>query len=147
MIKKGIHVPHSVIVKSPGLLPMLYRVMELAQEFNIPERTLRDWLASGAPYSRDSKNRIWVNGTEFAAWVANQRKPKKASKLTDHQGFCFRCNQIVEIANPETVFIRGKLTNTRGSCPVCGCVINRGGRIPTVTTRSAHQESVKLKQE
>lgn len=75
---------------------MLYQVKEIASEFGIPERTTRDWLAAGAPFERDSKNRIWANGTEYADWVTNQRKPKQASKLTHHQGLCFRCNQIIE---------------------------------------------------
>jgi hypothetical protein len=42
-------IPHSVIVKASGLLPMLYTVSELAMELDIPGRTLRNWLANGAP--------------------------------------------------------------------------------------------------
>lgn len=44
-----IKLPHQVIVKAPGLLPMLYTVRGLAEELGMPERTLRDWLVRGAP--------------------------------------------------------------------------------------------------
>jgi hypothetical protein len=49
MTQKRISLPHSVIVKAPGILPMLYTVSELAQELRTPERALQDWLAAGAP--------------------------------------------------------------------------------------------------
>ena len=49
MTQKRICLPHSVIVRAPILLPMLYTIPELAQELRTPERTLRDWLAAGAP--------------------------------------------------------------------------------------------------
>ena len=55
---KSIHIPRAVIVRAPGLLPMLYSVSELAGELNIPDRTLRDWLAAGAHHERDSQNHI-----------------------------------------------------------------------------------------
>lgn len=69
-----IKLPHAVIVKAPGLLPMLYTVRELADELSMPERTLRDWLLHGAPHTRVRLGHIWVNGQAFAAWVASQRK-------------------------------------------------------------------------
>jgi Tfp pilus assembly protein PilV len=37
-------IPHLVIVKAPGLLPMQYTAQELAEELSISESTLRDWL-------------------------------------------------------------------------------------------------------
>jgi hypothetical protein len=39
-----VSLPHTVIVRAPGLLPMLYRPAELADDLEIPESTLRDWL-------------------------------------------------------------------------------------------------------
>jgi hypothetical protein len=35
-----IRLPHCVIVKAPGLLPMLYKPSEIAEELKIPERTI-----------------------------------------------------------------------------------------------------------
>lgn len=131
-----IHLPHSVIVKSPGLLPMYYKVSELAAAVNIPERTLRDWLAVGAPHFRDQHGSLWVHGRDFASWVAGLRKPAKGRKLADGEAFCMRCNQPVVMIEVSTHAMQGKLIMIRGKCPNCGCRINRGGRIPTYATNS-----------
>jgi hypothetical protein len=125
-----IKLPHSVIVKSPGLLPMLYTVRELADAIGVHERTLRDWLMAGAPHSRARKGHSWINGREFAKWVVSMRKPKRERKLKDHEAFCLRCNEVVEMVNPKVNHIRGKLFVHRGKCPKCKCTINRGGRMP-----------------
>ena len=68
--------PHGVIVRAPGLLPMLYSPRELSEDLQIPEGTLRDWLQAGAPHRRDGRNRLWINGEQFSAWVKAQQKPK-----------------------------------------------------------------------
>lgn len=122
------NLPHTAIVKAPGLLPMLYKVSEIADELQVAERTLRDWLASGAPHQRDARNNLWVNGHLFAEWVQSKRKPKKTEKLADNQAYCLRCKQVVKLTNPETIPVKGKLINIRGACPQCNCIINRGGR-------------------
>lgn len=132
-----IHIPSIAIVKAPGLLPMLYRVSELATEIRIPDRTLRDWLQRGAPFVRDSRNKIWISGREFGQWIAAQRRPARSSKLSDNEALCLRCNTVVEIVAPETFHVRGKLTRTRGTCPVCNCVINRGGRLADMSMQNA----------
>jgi len=36
--------PHAVIIKAPGLLPMLYTPREICEELGVAESTLRDWL-------------------------------------------------------------------------------------------------------
>jgi hypothetical protein len=119
--------PHNVIVKAPGLLPLLYKVSELADELQLPERTLRDWLDMGAPHQRDQSNHIWVNGTRFKQWVNDQRKPKRKNKLLDHEAYCLRCKAIVELRSPQRQNLSGRLFNMYGTCPTCGCSINRGG--------------------
>lgn len=73
--------PHTVIVKAPGLLPMRNTSREICEELGIAESTLRDWLQTGVPHQRDNRNRIWVNGERYANWVDGQRKPKKLNKL------------------------------------------------------------------
>ena len=120
--------PHHVIVRSPGLLPMLYKVSELANELGIPDRTLRDWLNTGAPHQRDRRGHLWVNGQEFAQWVEKQRIKKSPDKLADNEAYCLRCRQPVVLIDPKFIPIRGKLINIKGYCPQCGNVINRGGR-------------------
>ena len=124
--------PHSVIVKSPGLLPMRYSVRELSEELNIADRTLRDWLKAGAPHQRDTRKHIWIVGTQFSQWVHNQRKPKREHKLSDHEAYCLRCNAVVILNNPKRQAIKGKLVHIKGICPHCGCKINRGARNGTV---------------
>ena len=122
--------PHSVIVKSPGLLPMLYSVHELAQAVGVVERTLRDWLANGAPHLRDDRGHLWVHGREFALWVTSQqRQSARKSKLKDNQAYCMHCRDVVEILEPKTEIVRGKLTHTRGNCNRCKRTIHRGGRL------------------
>lgn len=123
-------IPHAVIVKAPGLLPMQYTAHEIAEELKIPESTLRDWFLRGAPHFRDDHNHIWVNGQRFSAWVEEQRKSNHRSprKLKEGEGYCMRCNRIVEMLDPIIRHIKGKLYHTKGQCPACGCTINRGGR-------------------
>lgn len=124
-----IKLPHAVIVKAPGLLPMLYTVRELADELSMPERTLRDWLKNGAPYNLDERRRTWINGQEFAGWVVAQRRHRQRLPLTDDEAYCLRCNKAVKLRDPVTIPIKAKLVRIQGTCPICRCVINRGGRV------------------
>ena len=118
--------PHKVIIKAPGLLPMLYTPREICEELGIAESTLRDWLQIDLPHQRDNRNRIWINGEEFARWVNNQRKPKAAKKLTEDEAYCLRCNQVSKLLFPQIQPIKGNLVLIKGTCANCGAVINRG---------------------
>jgi hypothetical protein len=62
-----VHLTHSVIVKAPGLLPMLYLPSELAGELGMPVRTLYDWLNAGAPHTRDAQGNLWIEGRGLPA--------------------------------------------------------------------------------
>jgi hypothetical protein len=126
-----IRLPHSAIIKSPGLLSMLYTVSEMAGALGVPERTLRDWLEAGAPYDREQNTRIWIHGRKFAAWIAEMRDPVKKRKLKDDEAYCMLCNRPVQMTDTSTKAMQGKLILIRGRCPNCGCTINRGGRLPT----------------
>ena len=138
---KRVWLSHSSIVKSPGLLPMLYTARELSEAIGVPDRTLRDWLMAGAPHSYDKKGHIWIDGREFADWVAGLRKPKRDRKLKDHEAYCMRCNQVVEMLNPTVNVIKGNLLVHKGKCPNCHCTINRGGRRSNPLINSPdHQE-------
>lgn len=126
-----IRFPHSVIVKSPGLLPMHYKVRELAETLRVPERTLRDWLVAGAPHFRDQRNYVWIGGRDFADWVASVRKPVKKRKLRNGEAYCMRCKEPVFMTDISTHTTKGKLALIRGKCPQCGCRICRADRVPT----------------
>ncbi len=118
--------PHNVIIKAPGLLPMLYTPREICEELNIAESTLRDWLQIDVPHQRDNRNQIWINGEEFARWVNNQRKPKVINKLNKDEACCLRCNQVSRLLFPLIQPIKGNLVLMKGTCANCGAVINRG---------------------
>ena len=118
--------PHKVIIKAPGLLPMLYTPREICDELDIAESTLRDWLQIDVPHQRDNRNRIWINGEEFARWVNNQRKPKVTNKLNEDEAYCLRCNQVSKLLSPQIQPIKGNLVLIKGTCSNCGAVINRG---------------------
>jgi len=118
--------PHNVIIKAPGLLPMLYTPREICEELDIAESTLRDWLQIDVPHQRDNRNRIWINGEEFARWVNNQRKPKVTNKLNEDEAYCLRCNQVSKLLSPQIQPIKGNLVLIKGTCVNCGAVINRG---------------------
>ena len=107
---------------------MLYTVRELAYELSMPERTLRDWLKSGAPHSRDARQHIWINGQDFASWVHAQRRKRMRVPLASDEAYCLRCNRPVKLRNPAIIPVKGKLLLIRGTCPICNCTINRGGR-------------------
>jgi hypothetical protein len=123
-----IKLPHTVIVKAPGLLPMLYTVRELADELSMPERTLRDWLLHGAPHTRDRLGHIWVNGQAFAGWVLSQRKKAPGPRLKPNEGYCLFCNRIVIVFNPTRRSSAGKLVYIQGLCPHCNGKVSRGAR-------------------
>ena len=118
--------PHNVIIKAPGFLPMLYTPREICEELDIAESTLRDWLQIDVPHQRDNRNRIWINGEEFARWVNNQRKPKATNKLNEDEAYCLRCNQVSKLLSPQIQPIKGNLVLIKGTCANCGAVINRG---------------------
>ena len=118
--------PHNVIIKAPGLLPMLYTPREICEELDIAESTLRDWLQIDVPHQRDNRNRIWINGEEFARWVNNQRKPKGTNKLNEDEAYGLRCNQVSKLLSPQIQPIKGNLVLIKGTCSNCGAVINRG---------------------
>lgn len=121
-----IKLPHNVIIKAPGLLPMLYTPREICEELDIAESTLRDWLQIDVPHQRDNRNRIWINGEEFARWVNKQRKPKVTNKLNEDEAYCLRCNQVSKLLSPQIQPIKGNLVLIKGTCANCGAVINRG---------------------
>ena len=120
--------PHAVIVKAPGLLPMLYTVRELADELSMPERTLRDWLHHGAPHTRDRLGHIWVDGQAFTAWVSSERKKDTRVRLQPGQGYCMNCNRIVMMLHPARRPSVGKLVYIQGVCPHCNGKVSRGAR-------------------
>jgi hypothetical protein len=118
-------IPHSVIVRAPGLLPMLYKVRELAQELDTSRRRIRTWARRGMPHERDGRNHIWINGEQFAQWVEDQRRTQRGPKLKPDEGYCLRCRRAVQMVGSIRQ-VGGKKTILQGACPRCGATVNRG---------------------
>jgi hypothetical protein len=129
MKKPRIRPPHRVIVRAPGLLPMLYKVSELAEEVGVPDSTMRGWLDLGAPLRHDSGGHLWIHGQDFASWVERMRRPRREGRLADDEAFCMSCRRVVTMKKPVWKPIKGKLVHITGKCPDCGCMIQRGGRV------------------
>ena len=126
-LKGGKNFHHLVIVRAPGLLPMLYTPRELEQELGIPSCTLRVWTKEGMPFQKDNRGHLWINGVEFAAWVEQVRADRQRIRLARDEAYCLRCKKPVKLSNARKLN-RGKLTLSQGICPACGRTINRGGR-------------------
>ena len=118
-------IPHTVLVRAPGLLPMMYRTRELAEVLDVTPQLIVRWTRLGAPYVRDRRGHIWIMGREFAGWLVDQRTPKSPGLLARHEGYCLRCRRPVEIQDP-TSREQGHLTLITGTCPICGTQVNRG---------------------
>lgn len=130
-VSNNIRLTQKVIAKAPGLLPMEYKLNEIAAKLDMNPHTLSDWTDAGAPHMHDSRGHIWIIGTEFSQWVEETRKQKNTNKekLSDGQAYCMRCRKAVDLINPTIIPAQGKLILIKGTCPQCGCAINRGGRI------------------
>lgn len=79
--------PRSLIIKAPGLLPMWYAPTELAEEVGVAAFTVREWVKFGLSHRRDETGHIWINGKEFAGWVADNRSSPKSHALGPGQAF------------------------------------------------------------
>ncbi len=119
--------PHLAIVRAPGLLPMLYRPSELAEELGVSAAVVREWIDKGLPYQRDHRGHLWIDGRQVTEWVKVTRQRPTGSKMAEDQAYCFRCCRAVELRDPVAQY-HGKQTLLSGVCPQCGGTINRGSR-------------------
>jgi hypothetical protein len=122
-----VKLPHVVIVRASGLLPMRYTLSELGDELQISGRTLREWLDRGLPHTRDARGHIWIDGRQFAAWVQAVQQARLEKRLSEGQAYCVTCRRPVELSNPTSVR-HGKQILLSGICPDCGNSIYRGSR-------------------
>lgn len=123
-----ISLPHAVITRAPGLLPMIYRISEVAEELKVSVKLIKRLVDLGAPHERDSRQHIWINGTAFACWVEETRTSQAGrTKLKDDEAWCLPCRKAVKLINPSTT-VNNKQQLLSGTCPECGCTINRGAR-------------------
>lgn len=124
MERQSIHVPHAVIVRAAGLLPMRYTLRELATDLGCSPNLLQGWIRRGMPHARDQHGHIWIVGTEFANWIDQERRRAPSVRLLANQAYCLRCNRPVDLVNP-IVCSRGKHIRLRSQCPTCGATVYR----------------------
>jgi hypothetical protein len=117
--------PHEVIVRSPGLLPMLYRLPELAEELGITEQAVGIYARSGLPVHVDSGGEHWINGRQFHEWLNQTKQSVKKQPLKSNEGFCFKCHRAVLI-KAGRIHKRGRHLLLGGSCPICKTKVFRG---------------------
>ena len=122
---RSVKLSHGVIVRAPGLLPMLYRATELAEDLDVSIWVIRQWARKGMPYQRDARGHLWINGVEFAEWVEVQRGLRRSPKLGQDEAYCLRCGEAVKLVNP-TRRVDGKRVLLQAICPQCGARINKG---------------------
>lgn len=118
-------IPHIVLLRTRGLLNMLYTLPELAAELRMPAATLRDWTLVGLPHTHDARAHIWINGVEFANWVYEMRNSRPVLHLRANEAYCLHCRRAVEIVNPQ----ESRAGNQRiltGRCPVCNSALSKG---------------------
>jgi hypothetical protein len=115
-----------VMARTPGLLPMLYKLHELAEDLGVPYRTLWEWLKFGLLHQTDARGHIWINGEDFKQGVTSNRK-KPRVRLAAREARCMSCGPV-KLLDPERIPAQGKLYYQRGKCPNCGSDVSRGGR-------------------
>jgi hypothetical protein len=91
-------------------------VSDITEELDVPDITLRDWLMLGAPFKKDGRNHIWINGEEFAKGVMYEKKPVSARKLGDDETYCLHSRAIVPLIEPETSEIKKTNPHQRKKC-------------------------------
>ena len=118
------------IIRLGRLIHMEYRPSEIADLLGVNVDTVRrSYLQAGCPHRRDEKGNIWIIGTAFKAWaeeVISDRKHRKSRPMSEDEAWCLKCNQRVEIVNPEVKPSNHYLERLVGVCRVCGSTVNRG---------------------
>jgi len=116
---------HSVIIRSPGLMPMLYRPLEIQQALQIDGRELNSFIQEGLPCHKDPSGEIWINGEELSNWVDEKRKRNPTPALGSNEALCFKCGKAVIMENCSmTNQVGGHLK--KGRCSTCQSIVYKG---------------------
>jgi transposase-like protein len=120
-------IPHAAIIRAPGLLPMLYKISEVAEELQVSEDQIRYWMAEGMPFEHDETGHLWIDGEALQNWIRTLQDRRKARKMGGGQAFCFKCDRAVEFRSLAQNRYGNQVLQS-GLCPHCGTKINRGGK-------------------
>lgn len=112
-------------LRANGLLDMLYKPSELADELGIPPRVVYDKLVpAGVPHTKDTKGNIWLHGPIVAEWVRGLTRKK--IKLADDHAYCLACRMPVEMVGDRKVVDNGRMPLIHAECGTCGGSVFRG---------------------
>ena len=112
-------------LRARGLLDMLYKPSELADELQIDQRVIyRKLIPEGLTYIKDDAGNLWIHGPEVAAWARSLDK-KPGPTLAADEAYCLRCRKAVKLVNPKRN-TKHALTILQSQCPECGTRINKG---------------------
>jgi hypothetical protein len=117
------------IIKLSRLLYMKYRPSEIAELIGVnPDTVYRSYLLNGCPHEGDENEKIWIIGTEFKKWAEEEiaeRKNKIREPMPENQAWCMKCNQRVEMINPQLKYSGGNRLMYQSICLKCGTKVNR----------------------
>lgn len=112
-------------LRANGLLNMLYKPSELADELGIEQRIIyRNLIPAGMPHERDEMGSIWLHGPMVAHWIRYMSRSRKV-KLKSNEAYCLKCRSPVPLVRPKKV-PTGDMIVLRAVCPNCGTTVNRG---------------------
>ena len=63
-----ISLPHAIITRAPGLLPMLYRISELAEELKVPVKLVKRPVNRRVAHQKDTCRHVWSCRGGSAKW-------------------------------------------------------------------------------
>ena len=118
-------IPHAALIRAPGLLPMLYRISEVAEELHVTTDQVRYWICKGLPEEPDAQGVTCIDGEVVQRWFDELKTKRKWHKLDDKQAYCFHCAEAVPFT-PLAESRQAHQVLQTGICPTCGTTINRG---------------------
>lgn len=125
-------ISRGIVIKLDRLLDMMYKPSEIAGELGVSTETVvRSYVPAGAPVTADPQGQNWINGKKFAAWarecLATNRRGKRKAVLSNNQGYCLRCNLVVDMTDPRRRPHSRKqgIIQVSGKCPNCSGKVNR----------------------
>lgn len=132
----GRYLSRDEILRSKGLLDMMYTLPEIAWETKIELRRLREVLPGvGMPRVKDEQDQWWIHGLEFAAWAASLNSRNKKVMGPD-EVYCMKCKKPVLLVDP--VRTKGYMAALlKARCPLCESVVVRA----VSTRRGGHDKS------
>lgn len=109
------------------LLDMEYKPSEIAEEIGITTETIyRGHMPAGAPFTKDNKGNVWINGLAYKKWVEDFFTVRRNTEpMPKDHAYCFTCKTARQIQNPKVRPYKQATDQVIGKCPVCGKKISR----------------------